>query len=305
MGMGTRKLLFATMIGFFIFIIIKISCGSQSGKPSDSVIHESDITLQTTEEYDEEIVQIAAVYRAVYDINNNAVQTDAPEHTAFRVVPLDEDRFYPMVYQKPVPYPADDNLNIGAVYHIPENEFEGVVKNVLDIDSRTLQSKTDYCPEDGTYRYRPRGFYELEGTEFPYPEVVDYTENPDGTITLTVNAVFPYENTSKAFAHEVVVCPLEDGGFYYVSNKIVEGKCDAWRRCERLNDNEWEEIYGAYDINAGENVKEGMPGDMNQNGPQADEALWYLPQADECLLIKKGCTGGSRTGQGSVSGCGN
>ncbi len=29
----------------------------------------------------------------------------------------------------------------------------------FNIDSETLQSKTDYDPEDLAYEYRPRGFY--------------------------------------------------------------------------------------------------------------------------------------------------
>lgn len=55
----------------------------------------------------------------------------------------------------------------------------------------------------------PRGFYEGEYPEHPYPEVADFTENSDGTITLTVHAVFPYEGISKVYAHEAAVRPLE------------------------------------------------------------------------------------------------
>ena len=37
---------------------------------------------------------------------------------------------------------------------------------------------------------RPRGFEEVEYPEYPYSEVVGFTENNDGTITLTANVVF-------------------------------------------------------------------------------------------------------------------
>ena len=157
--------------------------------------------------------------------------SEASEYAAFRVLPLDEtcrelnrqyilpagyernnlflvdwnendfgtldfydlyDLFYPRVNGGQIPYGMDDNLGVGVVYRIPEDEFENVIQRYINIDSGTLQSKTVFYPEDGTYEYKPRGFYEVEYPEYPYPEVVQYTENSDGTITLTVNVVFPY-----------------------------------------------------------------------------------------------------------------
>ena len=184
----------------------------------------------------------------------------AEEHTALRVQPLDEtyrelsrkylrpigfeqnnmfivdwseddfgalnfydmyDILYPKVNGQYVPYIADDNLAVSAVYRIPKEEFESVIMKYFNIDSETLQSKTVYYSEDSTYEYKPRGFEEVEYPEYPYSEVVDFTENSDGTITLTANVVFPYAGDSKVYAHEVVVRPLEDGGVQYVSNRII------------------------------------------------------------------------------------
>ena len=184
----------------------------------------------------------------------------AEEHTALRVQPLDEtyrelsrkylrpigfeqnnmfivdwseddfgalnfydmyDILYPKVNGQYVPYIADDNLAVSAVYRIPKEEFESVIMKYFNIDSETLQSKTVYYSEDSTYEYKPRGFEEVEYPEYPYSEVVDFTENSDGTITLTANVVFPYAGDSKVYAHEVVVRPLEDGGVQYVSNQII------------------------------------------------------------------------------------
>ena len=209
----------------------------------------------------------------------------AEEHTALRVLPLDEtcrelnrkyllpigyernnmflvgwsekdfgeldfydmfDVFYPKVNAGYVPYIADDNLGVGAVYRIPKDEFERVIMPYFNIDSKTLQSKTTYDPEDMTYEYKPRGFYEAESPEYPYSEVVGYTENNDGTITLTVHVVFPYRGDSKVYAHEVVVRPLEDGGIQYVSNMIIPPEDDheeTWHT-PRLTEEEWERIYG-------------------------------------------------------------
>ena len=156
------------------------------------------------------------------------------------------DCFYPLLYQKPIPYVMDDNLGIGAVYRIPAELFENVIQTYIHIDCETLRTYTVYFPEDKTYEYKPRGFNEIEYPEIPYPEVVCYTENQDGTITLTVNAVYPDENTSKAFSHEVVIRPLSDEGFQFVSNRVIFSRSEyrMWWHSERLSEEAWEEIYG-------------------------------------------------------------
>ena len=209
----------------------------------------------------------------------------AEEHTALRVQPLDEtyrelsrkylrpigfeqnnmfivdwseddfgalnfydmyDILYPKVNGQYVPYIADDNLAVSAVYRIPKEEFESVIMKYFNIDSETLQSKTVYYSEDSTYEYKPRGFEEVEYPEYPYSEVVGFTENNDGTITLTANVVFPYAGDSKVYAHEVVVRPLEDGGVQYVSNQIIpsEDNYEETWHTPRLTLEEWEELYG-------------------------------------------------------------
>ena len=209
----------------------------------------------------------------------------AEEHTALRVQPLDEtyrelsrkylrpigfeqnnmfivdwseddfgalnfydmyDILYPKVNGQYVPYIADDNLAVSAVYRIPKEEFESVIMKYFNIDSETLQSKTVYYSENSTYEYKPRGFEEVEYPEYPYSEVVDFTENSDGTITLTANVVFPYAGDSKVYAHEVVVRPLEDGGVQYVSNQIIpsEDNYEETWHTPRLTLEEWEELYG-------------------------------------------------------------
>ena len=156
------------------------------------------------------------------------------------------DIFYPKVNGQYVPYVSDDNLSVSAVYQIPKEEFESVIMKYFNIDSETLQSKTVYCSENSTYEYKPRGFEEVEYPEYPYSEVVGFTENSDGTITLTANVVFPYAGDSKVYAHEVVVRPLEDGGVQYVSNCVIPSE-DNYRETwhtPRLTLEEWEELYG-------------------------------------------------------------
>lgn len=213
------------------------------------------------------------------------VYSDEPEYAAFRAAPLEErcrelnreyilpvgyqmnelflmdwseedyvgidfydlfDVLYEEVNGRSNPYVMDTNPNIGTICHIPEAEFEGVIMRYFKIDRESLRARTAYLPQERAYEYRPRGFYELGYTNIPYPEVVDYEEKTDGTIELIVNAVFPYEKTAKACVHKVVVRPLQEGGFQYVSNEILTPEEDnhIWWYSERLSEEAWREIYG-------------------------------------------------------------
>lgn len=156
------------------------------------------------------------------------------------------DIFYPKINAEYVPYAVDDNLRAGAIYRIPKDVFERVIMTYFKIDGETLQSKTTYYLQNAAYEYKPRGFYEVEYPEYPYSEVVGFTENSDGTITLIVHVVFPYAGDSKVYVHEVVVRPLEDEGVQYVSNRIIpseDNDRETWHT-PRLREKEWEEMYG-------------------------------------------------------------
>lgn len=211
--------------------------------------------------------------------------SEAEEHKAFRILPLDEkcrelnrkyilpisyernnmflidwdendfgeldfydlyDIFFPQVNGQVMNYVADDDLSNIEVYQIPKDEFEKVIMSYFNIESGTLQSKTVYDPKKAVYEYKPRGFEEVEYPEYPFPEVVEYRENNDGTITLTVNVVFPYAGISKVYTHEVVVRPMTDGTFQYVSNRIIpsdDNHEETWH-VDRLTADEWENLYG-------------------------------------------------------------
>jgi len=211
--------------------------------------------------------------------------SDTSEHTMLRILPLDEkcreynrkyilpvgygqnnlflcnwseddfgelnfydlfDRFYPMIHSQQMPYMADENLGVGAVYQVPEEVFEDVIGAYFNMDHETLRSKTSYLSELAAYEYRPRGFYEAEYPDIAYPEVVGYTENEDGTVTLYINAVYPNGNMSKEFSHITVIRPFIEGSFQYVSNEITppEGEHDIWWHSNRLTEEEWKEVYG-------------------------------------------------------------
>lgn len=156
------------------------------------------------------------------------------------------DKLYPIINGRPVPYRAAENLGVGAICRIPQEEFEHVILSRFQISPAMLRSKITFFTEDNTYEYKPRGLFEAESGNAPYPEVVGYQENGDGTVAFTVNAVYPDQHTSKAFAHETVIRPLPDGGFQYVSNRMIQALDNdkpTWRR-ERLTEERWEEFYG-------------------------------------------------------------
>ena len=122
----------------------------------------------------------------------------------------------------------------------------GDVYKRQNIDSDKLQKKTIYDYQTQTYEYKPRGFYEIEYPEYPYSEVVGYTEHSDGTITLNVHVVYPYAGDSDVYMHDVTVRPLSDGRVQYVSNYIVseeENNNITWHT-PRLTEDEWNDIYG-------------------------------------------------------------
>lgn len=150
---------------------------------------------------------------------------------------------YLLKYEKYVPYNYSQE---GVEYYIPKQDFEEVIQTFLTVESEVLESNAIYNAETKTYLYRPRGLYEVEYPEYPYSEVVGYTENSDGTITLTINVVFPYNGDSQVYSHEVVVRPLDNGGVQYVSNRIIpseDNQEETWYT-PRLTEEEWKEIYG-------------------------------------------------------------
>ena len=137
-------------------------------------------------------------------------------------------------------------MGTSAVYLISKEKFESVIMSRFQINSEVLQSKTVYHPEEEVYEYKPRGVEEAEYPEYPYPEVVGYVKNNDGTVTLKVQAIFPYKGLSKLYTHEVTVRDTENGSFQYVANSVPDPIDDSelsWH-VPRLTRTEWEELYG-------------------------------------------------------------
>lgn len=121
-----------------------------------------------------------------------------------------------------LPEDAGGDGGDGGEYQIPADVFEKVIMERFSVSSQELQRRCAYLPDCDSYVYRPRGMYDSGmGIEAPWPEVIDCKSREDGTVELTVNAVWPEEHMTAAFTHKVVIRPMPEGDFQYVSNQVI------------------------------------------------------------------------------------
>ena len=105
---------------------------------------------------------------------------------------------------------------------IPAEDYESIMTTYFPVTVEQLREHCGYDEDSGSYEYE-----KMHVTQYPpFGEVVDYTENADGTITLIVDGVWPDHNTDLAFRNTVVVQPFEDGTFRYLSNSVEEISTD-------------------------------------------------------------------------------
>lgn len=150
---------------------------------------------------------------------------------------------YQMKHGKPIPYGEGFG---GDEYQIPKEEFEEPIQSYFKIDSSLIEQSCTYNQDTKTYRYRPRGLYDSQLPYGPYPEVMASETQPDGTIKLTIEGVWTRKKTDHAVTSELVVRPLEDGTYQYVSNQLlaVEDGIELIHiHDRRLTDEKWEEDY--------------------------------------------------------------
>lgn len=134
----------------------------------------------------------------------------------------------------------------GAVYEIPAAEFEEVILSYIDITREKLRERLDYSSDADAYVYRPRGTADMRTVcDIPWPEVTDYKENRDGTVTMCVQAVYMETEDACAIKSEVTVEPRADGTCRYVSCHVISGdsKDNTDWYPERLAEEEWNEYY--------------------------------------------------------------
>ena len=174
---------------------------------------------------------------------NNLLITDWTEQDSKELDFCDlYERLYRAKYGEIVPYEAKE----GAEYHVPEEEIEEVLQSYFSFGRQTIRDHMKFQPESGTFLYRPRGRYDGGSPYGPYPEVTGYKELEDGTVQLTVEAVWEMEMLDCVMKSELVVRPMKDGSFQYVSNRVIsreEGMTNFWYK-SRLTEEEWKHYYG-------------------------------------------------------------
>lgn len=105
---------------------------------------------------------------------------------------------------------------------IDADKYESVMLSMFPVTVTELRDKCDYNPEKDSYRY-----HVILGKQYPpFGEVVDYSYNDDGTVSLIVDAVWADKGSDNAFRNTLTVKPEEDGTFKYMSNHIEKMECD-------------------------------------------------------------------------------
>lgn len=101
---------------------------------------------------------------------------------------------------------------------IPAEIYERIMTTCLPVTAKQLRKYCGYRADTDSYPYEM-----IFGKQFPpFGEVVDYTQNKDGTITLYVDGVWIDYDSDYAFTNRIVVEPFTDGTFRYLSNSIEE-----------------------------------------------------------------------------------
>lgn len=153
------------------------------------------------------------VYGLSY-VNYNMLVIDWDESNASDIlVPCMFDDLYRLY--------AGENLKPDGGW-IDADKYESVMLSMFPVNVTELRDKCDYNPEKDSYRY-----HVILGKQYPpFGEVVDYTYNDDGTVSLIVDAVWADKGSDIAFRNTLTVKPEDDGTFKYMSNHIEKMECD-------------------------------------------------------------------------------
>ena len=128
-----------------------------------------------------------------------------------------EDILMPCMYEDIYRIYTGENLKKEG-WKIPAEEYEKIMTTYFPVSVEQLREHCEYDESSNSYEYEM-----IYASPYPpFGEVVDYTKNADGTITLIVDGVWPDYNSDLAFRNTVVVQPFADGTFRYLSNSIEE-----------------------------------------------------------------------------------
>ena len=128
-----------------------------------------------------------------------------------------EDILMPCMYEDIYRISTGENLKTED-WKIPAEEYERIMTTYFPVSVEQLREHCGYAEGSNSYEYEM-----IYASPYPpFGEVVDYTKNADGTITLIVDGVWPDYNSDFAFRNTGVVLPFEDGTFRYLSNSIEQ-----------------------------------------------------------------------------------
>lgn len=108
---------------------------------------------------------------------------------------------------------------------IPAAEFEDVIMEYLPVTAEEIREWAEYDEKTQTYARANLECSNYNRSRFgtALPEVTGVKENPDGTTTLTVEAVSDMVvEDDKFITHELTIRFEEDGSFRYLGNKILD-----------------------------------------------------------------------------------
>lgn len=105
---------------------------------------------------------------------------------------------------------------------IPAELFEEIMTTFLPVSINQLRHTYEYNQEKDTY-CSPTAF---NYPYAPFPEVVDYTYNSDGTITLYADAVWIDYKSDCAFTDVIMIEPINDTQFRILSVNVEKKELD-------------------------------------------------------------------------------
>ncbi len=87
---------------------------------------------------------------------------------------------------------------------IPSADFEAVMMEYLPVTVEQLRQYAAFNSDHQTYKWQPLGCGNYTPNLFvtSSPEVEERTDNPDGTVTLTINAVCEEAGNDAAITHK-------------------------------------------------------------------------------------------------------
>ena len=155
-------------------------------------------------------------------VNYNMLVTDWDKNNV-------EDILMPCMFEDIYRIYTGENLK-AENDRIPADVYEKIMTTCFPVSVEQLHENCEYDENTNSYKYEM-----IYAEPFPpFGEVVDYTQNSDGTITLFVDGVWVDFDSDCAFTNKIVVQPFDDGTFRYLSNAIEQKELQL-PAVERMN----------------------------------------------------------------------